>query len=82
MARSTVTSKGQITIPKVVREQLQLRTGDKIDFRIDPDGDVRMRPLANKVKDVFGALSHKTSHVRSTAEINRSVADAFKHKKL
>lgn len=82
MARSTLTSKGQITIPKVVREQLQLRTGDKIDFRIDPDGDVTMRPLANKVADVFGALSHKTSRVRSTTQMNKSVANAFKHKKL
>ena len=32
MQRVKVSSKGQITIPKAVREKLGLRTGDKVDF--------------------------------------------------
>ncbi len=34
---SKITSKGQITIPKDVREALALEQGDTIDFRVDGD---------------------------------------------
>ena len=39
---ATVTSKGQITIPKAVREQLDLREGEKVLFRFDDEGGVRL----------------------------------------
>jgi antitoxin PrlF len=32
MPRARVTSKGQVTIPRIVRERLELRTGDEIEF--------------------------------------------------
>jgi AbrB family looped-hinge helix DNA binding protein len=41
---STVTSKGQITIPASVRRQLGLRAGDRVEFRVDRNGAV-LRPL-------------------------------------
>ena len=34
---STVTTKGQITIPKAVRERLNLRAGDAVEFRFQPE---------------------------------------------
>ncbi|MEO5818672.1 MAG: type II toxin-antitoxin system PrlF family antitoxin [Gemmatimonadaceae bacterium] len=43
MSVSTLTSKYQATVPKVVRETLQLGAGDRIQFIIDPSGDVRVR---------------------------------------
>ena len=38
MARTRLTSKGQVTIPKDVRERLGLRAGDEIEFVEDDDG--------------------------------------------
>jgi antitoxin PrlF len=32
MPRARVTTKGQVTIPRIVRERLELRTGDELDF--------------------------------------------------
>ncbi len=78
MATSTVTSKGQITIPKAVRERLHLEAGDKIDFRVDPDGTIRMHPIAKRVDDVFGAFAYKASCPRSPTAIKRRVAEEFK----
>lgn len=39
---STVTSKGQVTIPKRVRERLGLQPGDKVSFELDAEGYVRL----------------------------------------
>jgi len=43
---STITSKGQVTIPVEVRRHLNLKTGSKISFVIDDEeqGTVRLRP--------------------------------------
>ena len=38
MASTTVTSKGQVTIPKAVRDRMGLRAGDKVEF-VEKDGE-------------------------------------------
>ena len=42
---STITSKGQVTIPAEIRKYLGLKTNDKIAFMIDSEGIVRLRVL-------------------------------------
>jgi AbrB family looped-hinge helix DNA binding protein len=41
---SAITSKGQATIPKPIREHLGLKPGDRVKFFIHPDGTVVMLP--------------------------------------
>lgn len=41
---SAITSKGQATIPKAVRDHLQLKPGDRVKFFIHPDGSVVILP--------------------------------------
>ena len=48
-APATVTSKGQVTLPKAVRDALGLKTGDEILFRIHKD-----RAVLAKVPDFLG----------------------------
>jgi antitoxin PrlF len=40
----TLTAKGQVTIPKAMRDQLHLVPGDKVKFFIQPDGRVVILP--------------------------------------
>ncbi|MEA3043474.1 MAG: antitoxin PrlF [Sphingomonadales bacterium] len=40
--RSTLTAKGQTTVPKAVRQALGIRAGDRIAFRVDQGGKVSM----------------------------------------
>jgi len=40
-----LTGKGQITIPKQVRDELGLRTGDEVDFVADANGGYRLRKV-------------------------------------
>ena len=58
MALATLTSKGQITIPKAVRSSLNLLAGDKIEFVITESKEAFLRPVTRKVDAVFGRL-HK-----------------------
>jgi antitoxin PrlF len=56
---STVTSKGQVTIPAEVREYLGIKTNDKIAFVIDQEGGVRLRvPQYPNVASLRGAAGH------------------------
>lgn len=41
--QSTLTSKGQITIPKEIRERYKLRTGDVLDFVVEESGVLSLR---------------------------------------
>ena len=41
---SAITSKGQVTIPKAIREYLRVRPGDRIKFFMHPDGTVVLLP--------------------------------------
>jgi len=53
---STVTSKGQVTIPAEVREYLGIKSNDKIVFVIDQEGVVRLRvPRYTNIASLRGA---------------------------
>jgi antitoxin PrlF len=41
---SAITSKGQATIPKAIREHLRLKPGDRLKFFLHPDGSVVILP--------------------------------------
>jgi len=56
MALAKITSKGQVTIPKAVRESLKVYAGDKIEFVITEEGQALIRPVTKKVDDVYGRL--------------------------
>lgn len=45
----TVTSKGQVTIPKPVRDRLGIRPGSKIDFDVGEDGRAYLRRVGQRV---------------------------------
>lgn len=46
MAATTLTSKGQVTVPKNVRDFLGIGPGSKVMFDLTPKGDVVLRPVA------------------------------------
>jgi antitoxin PrlF len=56
MSVATLTSKGQITLPKDIRDLLGLETGDQINFVVE-DGVVRMRPRNKSLWDLRGRFS-------------------------
>lgn len=57
MSAATITSKGQITIPKDIRKLLDLNSGDKIDFVVEDSGEVRIVPVIKDVKVLRGIVA-------------------------
>ncbi len=68
MPRATLRSKGQLTVPKDVRERLNLRTGDRVVFQFDGNS-VRLRVERRKrLEDLKGSLPATRKYPGKAAE--------------
>jgi AbrB family looped-hinge helix DNA binding protein len=84
MAIATLTTKGQVTIPKEIRESLKLHTGDKIEIIVTEKREAIIRPISKKVDDIFCKL-HRPGRKTVTLEamddaIRNRMKDKFKCK--
>lgn len=68
---ATVTSKGQTTIPKKIRDDLGMRAGDRITFTLLPDGVVLMRVKNKSVMAVAGSLRKRARKGLTIEQLSR-----------
>jgi antitoxin PrlF len=80
MSSATVTSKGQITIPKDVRERLGLAAGDRVVFVVQSDRDVVLKPAKTDVRELHGMLYRKGRRAHSVEEMDEGIALALADK--
>ncbi len=73
---STVTDKGQITLPKPLRDKLGIRAGSKIEFALQSDDTVRMRVLARGSANLFGLLAVPGEQAQSVEAIDAGITAA------
>lgn len=78
MSTATLTSKGQITIPKPVRDALGIEAGDRLEFLVRPDAVVE---LFARTRDLIGLAGMRGSPTAGPgdldAAIEGAVADEF-----
>jgi AbrB family looped-hinge helix DNA binding protein len=74
MVTATLTSKGQLTIPKAVRDSLHLHAGDRVAFVIHDNAEAVLKPVTKSVDDVFGRLHSPAQRRKSVEEMNAAVA--------
>jgi AbrB family looped-hinge helix DNA binding protein len=53
---ATLTSKGQVTLPKSIRDRLDLHSGDKLDFVMRHEGIVEVVPIKQPASRLKGIL--------------------------
>jgi antitoxin PrlF len=53
---ATITSKGQMTLPKEVREKLGLKSGDRVDVQVRDDGTAVIVPRTATLSDLMNCL--------------------------
>ncbi len=75
MSTSTLTSKGQITLPKNVRQELGLGVGDKVDF-VKVEGGFKLVPLRKDIRDLKGKFAGRVKRPVTLEEMDDAVAEA------
>lgn len=73
MSRATITSKGQITLPKEVRDHFHLQEGDRVEFLIEPEGRVELRPVSVSIMSLYGILHRPGMRPVSIEEMDEAV---------
>jgi AbrB family looped-hinge helix DNA binding protein len=68
---SAITVKGQATIPKMIRDHLRLKPGDRVKFFIHPDGTVVLLPK-RPASDLRGMV--KSRRRVTIEEMNEAIA--------
>jgi len=74
-SEATVTSKGQITLPKRIREQLGIQSGSRIRFILDGQGGFQAEPVLRNLEDLW---SMADAGPRSKRAVTVSEMDAAK----
>jgi len=72
--QATITSKGQVTVPKAVRDRFHLSPGDKIQFVIDEDGTLRVIPVTATLRELKGMVP-KPDRIVSLNEMEDAIAE-------
>src|SRR5437763_12725944 len=77
MVKATITSKGQVTIPKRVRDDLGLVTGDHVGFVADGRGSYKLKPIRTRssAQGVCDRLVKAGVHA-SVEDMERAVEDS------
>ncbi len=71
MSVTTLTSKGQTTIPKEIRDSLGMKPGDRMTFTLMPDETVVMRVKRKSIVDLAGVLHKKGRKPLSVEQLSR-----------
>jgi antitoxin PrlF len=78
-ATSKITSKGQVTIPEVIREALHLRTGDQIEWQVE-DLTAHVRKRTGNIEDLAGLLARPGQPSSSVEQMDEAVGELLARK--
>jgi antitoxin PrlF len=74
-ATATLTSKGQITLPKEVRDRHKLKPGDSVEFVVE-NGKTWVRPRNLRAIDLAGILHRPGMKPITVEEMDEAIAEA------
>lgn len=80
MAIATITSKGQVTIPKKIRDKLGLKPGDKVDFELNEKGKLEVSTKTYSIMDTAGILYRPGQKAASIEDMNKAIGEAIKER--
>ena len=72
MPTATMTSKGQITIPKFIRDAFGIKPGDRIEFFIDDEGKLVVWPITQDITSIKGIVDYSGPTV-SVEDMNKAI---------
>jgi antitoxin PrlF len=82
MSIVTVTIKGQVSIPKEIRDYLKLETGSKIEFIVDENGDVKIVVLNVPIEALSGFLHRPGMTVATIEDMETAISEGARDRRL
>lgn len=73
----TINDKGQVTIPKHLRDEMGLETGDQLQFVRSPNNKIELLPKTGRIEDLFGILKPPGSTPITIEEMKEAAADGW-----
>jgi AbrB family looped-hinge helix DNA binding protein len=77
---ATLTSKGQLTLPKEIRDRLSLDTGAILDFQIQPDNTITARHVKPDARRIRGLLKSPHAAPLTVDQMDDAVAKHLRNK--
>ena len=72
MSTATLTSKGQLTVPKVVRDALGLAAGDRVQF-IEHESGFKLVAASHDVRELKGLFAGRRKKAATLVEIDAAI---------
>ncbi|WP_437288114.1 AbrB/MazE/SpoVT family DNA-binding domain-containing protein [Sorangium sp. So ce406] len=73
MATLRMSSKGQLTVPRAIREKLKLRPGCQVDVRVDDKGRLILTPILYEPEDFLARRSPRPARSASLEEMEAGI---------
>jgi antitoxin PrlF len=77
---ATLTSKGQVTLPKEIRDRLGLDAGSTLDFQLLPDNTITVRAVKADGRSIRGLLKSPHAEPLSIEQMDEGIARHVKDK--
>lgn len=77
---ATLTSKGQITLPKEIRDRLNLASGAILDFQLQADNTITARHVQPDARRIRGLLKSPHSAPLTVEQMDAAVAEHLREK--
>lgn len=71
---ATLTSKGQVTLPKEIRDRLSLDAGAVLDFQIQPDNTITARHVQPDARRIRGLLKSPHAAAPTVEQMDEAVS--------
>lgn len=78
MSEARLSSKGQITVPRDIRERLKLKLGDKVRFRVTDSGQVAVEAAKYHIGELYGLLRRRGQKPVAVAAMDEAIRQRFK----
>lgn len=73
---ATVTDKGQVTVPKELRDKMGIVPGSKLDFELTEQGVLHVRVLARGADNLFGIVRRPHQAHLGVEAMDEGIAEA------
>jgi AbrB family looped-hinge helix DNA binding protein len=74
----TLSTKGQLVLPRVIRDSAGLHPGSELSISLEPDGSITIRPVKGRIEAFFHSLDSFSVPAPGDADIDAAIMEAVK----